>query len=165
MFWSTVNIQILNRQFLPTFLRHRRTIAFFEALISPMQNIADETLYKMQHNGTKIYLEKVLNESYQVPGYNPNDHEGTKLIYIDDVPEDAKLFIWQNEEPDSSFLEDDGDDNPDDIFLDGDTESGLGYSWTVFMPDTISFQEYALRALIDSYRYLGKKYNVEIYTP
>lgn len=165
MLWSTIDFNKLGKLSLPPILRKPRVLSILGAVSVPMQTIQAETLYKMQHNGTKIYLEKMLNESYQVPGYNPNDHEATKLIYIDDVPEDDKLFIWQTEEPDSSFLEDDGDDNENDIFLDGEGESGLGYSWTIFMPDTISFQEFALRALVDSYRYIGKKYNVEIYTP
>lgn len=165
MFWSTVNIQNLNRQFLPTFLRQSRTIAFFESLTSPMQNIADETLYKMQHNGTKIYLEKMLNEAYAIAGYDTQYHEGTKLIYIEDIPEPDKLYIWQDLETETSFFEDDGDDNEDDLFLDGDNETSLAASWTIFMPDTITFNEITLRALVDSYRYIGKKYTIEIYTP
>lgn len=165
MFWSTVNIQQLNKQFLPTFLRKGRTIAFFEALTSPMQNIVDETLYKMQHNGTKIYLEKMLNEAYAIVGYDHQNHETTKLIYIDDIAEDEKLYIWQDLELQTSFLEDDGDDTIADVFLDGDSETSLATSWTIFMPDTITFNEITLRALVDSYRYIGKKYTVEIYTP
>jgi hypothetical protein len=107
----------------------------------------------------------MLNESYNVPGYSNQDHEGTKLIYIDDIAQEDKLFIWQNEEDDSSFLEDDDDPNEDDLFLmEGETGEGAA-SWTIYMPDTISFQELKLRALVDSYRYIGKKYNVEIYTP
>ncbi|MBA4133339.1 MAG: hypothetical protein C0525_01310 [Flavobacterium sp.] len=165
MFWSTVNIEVLSKQFLPTFFRKAQATAHNEAFLSPLQKLADDTLYKMQHNGTKIYLEKMLNEAYNVPGYDNQDHEGTKLIYIDDIEQEEKLFIWQNEEEGTSFLEDDDDPNEDDVFLvDEEGEAGSA-SWTIFMPDTISFQELTLRALVDSYRYIGKKYNVEIYTP
>lgn len=165
MYWSTINIDTAIKLHTPTFLRPKNSVPFMLPVAQTLQRIADETLYKMQHNGTKIYLEKMLNESYQVPGYNANNHEATKLIYIDDVVEETKLFIWQNEETEVSYLQDDGTNNEDDIFLQGDTESGLGYSWIIFMPQSISFEEYALRALVDSYRYIGKKYTIEIYTP
>jgi hypothetical protein len=165
MFWSTINIERLAKLFLPIALRKRDAIAPSVAFLNPLQTIADDTLYKMQHNGTKIYLEKMLNEAYAVAGYDTQDHEGTKLIYIDDLPEDEKLYIWQDEEIDTSFLEDDGDDNEDDVFLQGDTETNVATSWIIFMPDTITFNEITLRALVDSYRYIGKKYTVEIYTP
>lgn len=165
MFWSTIDIDKLSKEFLPTFFRAKQSVCHNEAFLSPLQKTADQTLYKMQHNGTKIYLEKMLNESYSIPGYDHQDHEGTKLIYIDDIAQEEKLYIWQNEEEDSSFLEDDDDPNEDDVFL-VDEESGAGSaSWTIFMPDTITFQEITLRALVDSYRYIGKKYNIEIYTP
>ena len=110
-------------------------------------------------------LEKMLNESFQVVGYDNQDHEGTKLIYIEDTPDEPKLYIWQDLEVNVDFLEDDGDDNENDLFVDGDNENTLGYSWIIYMPDTISFDEYSLRALVDSYRYIGKKYTIEIYTP
>ncbi len=165
MFWSTLNVKRAGKLVLPTFLRKAKTVAFFESLLSPMQIIVDETLYKMQHTGKKIDLEKMLNESYGVIGYDPQNHEDTKLIYIDDIPEVEKLYIWQNEEPGISFLEDDDDDNEDDTFLDGDGDNVVSYSWIIFMPDTIAFTEITLRALVDNYRYVGKKYTVEIYTP
>ena len=165
MFWSTINIEKLAKEFLPTLLRKRDAIAPSLIFLQPLQTIANETLYKMQHNGTKIYLEKMLNEAYTIAGYDTQNHEGTKLIYIDDIAEDEKLYIWQDLEPDTSFLRDDDDDNVDDVFLEGDTESNVASSWTIFMPDTITFTEITLRALVDSYRYIGKKYTVEIYTP
>lgn len=165
MFWSTINIEKLSRDFLSSSLRDDKFVALSNVFLMPLQNIADETLYKMQHNGTKIYLEKMLNESYSVPGYDHQNHEDTKLIYIDDLPAENKLYIWQDEEPENTFLEDDGDENEDDIFLNGDTEGNVIFSWTIYMPDTIAFNEITLRALVDSYRYIGKKYTIEIYTP
>lgn len=165
MLWSTIDFLKLTRLSLPTFLRKSRMISFLLALMTPLQKIQMQTLYKMQHNGTKIYLEKMLNESFEVAGYNHQNHEDTKLIYIDDTVDEMKLYIWQPLEVESSFLEDEDNDNQEDLFLDGDNESTLGYSWVIYMPDTITFTEYSLRALVDSYRYIGKKYTIEIYTP
>ena len=166
MFWSTINFSKLVELLLPTFRRKMKTIAFFNVLLSPMQIIAEETLYKMQHDGRKMYLEKMLNEFYKVNSYNHQDHENTKLIYIDNVGSDAKLYINQDYETDVVFLEDDGvDDDALDLFLDEGADNSLGYSFIIFMPDTISFNEIPLRTLVDSYRYLGYKYIIEVYTP
>lgn len=166
MHWSTINFKESSQAFAPAFSRQAESIPFLNLIASEMQKIADTMLYKSQHDGKKIYLEKMLNEAFTVSGYNPNDHEDTKLIYIDDTISEDQLYIWQDLEEPTSFLEDDGDDNEDDVFLVGDNEeSETGYSWIIYMPDTISFQEYALRALVDSYRYAGKKYTIEIYTP
>ena len=140
-------------------------MAFLNSLFAPLHIIQAETLYKMQHTGKTIDLEKMLNEQYQVSGYDHQNHEDTKKIYIDDLPDVERLYVWQDLEPDSSFMEDDGDDNDDDIFLDGDSENAVAYSWIIYMPTTVSFNELTLRALVDSYRYLGKKYTVEIYIP
>lgn len=165
MFWSTLDFYKLATMLLPTFLRKPNLRAFLNVLVHPLTIIHQETMYQMQHNGSKISLEKVLNEAYNIAGYSSTNHEATKLIYIDDVPEVDKLYIWQELEAEFSFLEDDDNDNQDDLFLDGDIATNDATSWTVFMPDTVSFEEYKLRALLENYRYIGKKYNIEIYTP
>lgn len=165
MFWSTANFYILIEQLLATFLRKSRHLTLLKSFVSPLVQLHDKTLYKMQHDGRTIYLEKLLNEYYEVTGYDTQNHDATKLIYIDDLPDVEKLYIYQNEEAEVSFLEDYGDDNEDDIALDADNENVVSYSWIIFMPDTISFDEIKLRALVDSYRYAGKKYTIQTYTP
>lgn len=166
MFWSTINFSKLVKVSLPTFRRKLKTVELLKALVSPMQMIAEKALYKMQHDGRKIYLEKMLNEFYKVNSYNHQDHENTKLIYIENVGANARLYIFQDYETEVVFLEDDGVDDDDlDLFLDEGADNSLGYSFIIFMPDTISFNEITLRAEVDSYRYLGYKYIIEVYTP
>jgi hypothetical protein len=162
--WQTVSFFVLIEQLLPTFLRRNRMILFLSAIVTPLNKIYDDTLYKTQHDGRTIYLEKMLNEHFAVVGYDNQNHDATKTIYIDDVPQPDKLYIYQDEEDGVSFLEDDGDDNDDDVFLDADNEGVLSYSWIIYIPDTYVFQEYAIRALVDTYRYFGKKYKIETYT-
>lgn len=161
MFWSPINFKKLVLLLLPTFLRKSKTIAFVSSLVVPLQNIADETLYKMQHTGICIDLEKMLNEAYAVPGYDHQNHEATKKIYIEDLPRKERLYVHQDNETETLFLQD--DDSENDIFLDGPLEGNIAYSFIIFMPDTISFDEITLRAKVDFYRYFGKKYTIEIY--
>lgn len=163
MLWQTINFFVLIEQLLPTFMRKDRIMLFLKALVTPLDKIHKDTLYKMQHDGITISLEKLLNEHFEVVGYDHQNHETTKTIYIDDVPQPEKLYIYQDEEDGVSFLEDDGDDNENDVFLDQDNENILSYSWVIYIPDTYEFQEYNIRALVDTYRYFGKKYKIETY--
>jgi hypothetical protein len=162
MIWQTINFFVLIEQLLPTFLRKNRMVLFLSAIVTPLVKIYEKTLYKMQHDGRTIYLEKMLNEHFQVVGYDHQNHEITKRVYIDDVLKLDKLYIYQEEEEEVSFLED--DDSYLDIFLQNDAESIINYSWIIFIPDTFTFQEANIRALVDTYRYFGKKYKIQTYT-
>jgi len=122
-----------------------------------------QTLYEMQHDGRTIYLEKLLNEYFTVLGYDPNHHDLTKTIYIDDVVQKDKLYIWQNEELETSYLNDEGVDDDNDVFLDNEIENVYSYSWIIFIPEAIVFDEIKVRAFIDEYRYIGRKYIIQNY--
>jgi hypothetical protein len=159
MFWATLDFYKLVQLLLPTFLRKPKLILFLSCIIRPLDRIYQETLYKMQHDGKTIYLEKMLNEYYKVVGYDPNNHDATKQIVIDDLPEIEKLYIFQDLEDNVSFLED--ADSSSDVFLDNETEGVVNYSWIIYIPATIAYDEPTVRALVDSYRYFGKKYKIE----
>lgn len=157
-FWAKIDFQKLVKISLPTRLRKVRMIAFLSALVAPLQKLHDETLYTMQHDGRKIYLEKVLNDYFKVVGYNPSDHDNTKTVYIENVAQTGDVFIFQPEENEPLFLE------PNEVFINQENETLSDYSFTVFIPDTYTFNEPTVRALIDKYRYIGKLYNIETYT-
>lgn len=156
-FWNRINFSMFVKLTLRIKNRKVRMIAFLTALVSPMQKFHEETLYIMQHDGRKIYLEKVLNDYFQVTGYNPSDHDNTKKIYIENIPQPGATFVYQPEEDEPLFLE------PNEVFLLQQDESLTQYSFTVFIPESYSFDEPTIRALIDKYRYIGKLYNIETY--
>jgi len=85
MVWSTVNFNTLVELLVPTFLRKNKHILLLKTIITPLFTLHQQTLYEMQHDGRTIYLEKLLNEYFTVLGYDPNHHDLTKTIYIDDV--------------------------------------------------------------------------------
>lgn len=164
MFWLTVNFKELIKQLLWEDVRKPRMIAFLASLITPLQSIYSKTLYQMQHDGRTIYLEKVLNEWFGVVGYDPLNHEATKKVYIDDTFEGDKLYIHQDLELETVFLEEDTPDTEDDLFLDSQFESVSPFSFIIFIPDSFVFNEIKVKALVDSYRYIGKKYSIQTYT-
>jgi hypothetical protein len=164
MFWLTVKYKELIKQLLWGDVRKPKTIAFLGAIINPLEKIYDKTLYQQQHDGRTIYLEKVLNEFFEIVGYDNQNHEQTKLVYIEDVLTQPKLYLYQELEDEVSFLEDEPDNDLEDIFLDGENENDVAFSFIVFVPDTYPFSEPFLRELIDQYRYIGKKYTIQTYT-
>ena len=163
MFWSTANFNELVKQLMPTFLRKVRHMALVQSFVKPIQTLHDETLYQMQHDGRTIYLEKVLNEWFEVVGYSHQNHETTKQVYIEDLAQEPKLYVHQDYEASVVFLEDDPD-TIDDVFVDLENEGFGAYSYTIFIPDTFVFEEVKVRAFVDQYRYFGKKYNIQTYT-
>lgn len=163
MFWLTANFIQLITQLIPPFLRGQKHLSILSSFVTPVQKIHDDTLYQMQHDGRTIYLEKVLNEWFNVVGYDPQYHEATKLVYIDDVIQDEKLYVFQDLETEVTFLEDEPD-TTDDVFLDSDYESVGSFSFIIFIPNTFVFDELKVRALVDKYRYIGKKYTIQTYS-
>ena len=157
-FWSSLDFVRLVKLSLPLALRKSKTIAFLSAIVKPLQKIADETLYTMQHDGRKIYLEKLLNDYFKVATYDANDHEGTKTVYIENLAPPGEVFIYQPDEEKPIFLE------PTEVFISQENEMLSDYSFTVFIPNMYTFNEPTVRALIDKYRYIGKLYKIETYT-
>lgn len=74
---------------IPPILRKKTHVDWLNFLLTPIRSIYEETLYKMQHTGQVIYLEKVLNETFNpAKNYNPNLSTEQKrfeeLIYLDE---------------------------------------------------------------------------------
>jgi len=49
---------------LPPLLRKQKQTLWLRSLLKPLEHLYEDTLYKMQHNGQVVYLEKVLNEIF-----------------------------------------------------------------------------------------------------
>ena len=142
--WSKIDFNVLVRQLLPTFLRKPVIIALLDSLIQSLILIYNETFYTHQHDGRLVYLEKVLNDYYQIPGFNPSLHDTTRQIYIENAPVAPEVFIYQPLENQPKFLGD--STNAFEVFIDQQDETLTEYSYTIFIPDTIVFDEEDLRA-------------------
>lgn len=83
---------------LPPLLRKKKQAVWLQVLSTPLQSLYKDTLYKMQHNGQVVYLEKVLNELF-----NP----GVKYTYstsIEDKIEKGYIFIEDAFRPRAQYL-------------------------------------------------------------
>ena len=161
MVWLTLNFYKLIQLLLPTFLRKEKQTAFLNSLVKPVEKLHKETLYKMQHDGRTIYLEKLLNEYFAITNYTPMNHEATKKVYISDIAQEPRLYLYQDEELEEMFLNDDAVNNAMDVFIDEDNRAS--YSWIIFIPAAIVFDEIKVRAFVDEFRFIGRKYKIQTY--
>lgn len=83
---------------MPPLLRKQKQAIWLQVLSTPLQNLYRDTLYKMQHNGQVMYLEKVLNDLF-----NP----GVKYVYsssINDKINKGYIFIEDAFRPSAQYL-------------------------------------------------------------
>jgi hypothetical protein len=162
MTFQTVNFKRLIELLLPTFLRQRIMLQFLGSTIKPLQKLHDDLIYKMQHNCSVIYLEKVLNEFYEVPGYSHQNHETTRTIYILDEYQPPDNYIYLENEPNPTI-----DYNEEDLWLDEDDvwleEDDVYHDFVVYIPSSYVVDLPKLKILIDYYKLAGKKYRIQFY--
>lgn len=87
----------------PPLLRKKTHFDWLDVLLTPLRTIYEDILYKMQHTGQVIYLEKVLNETYNpTKNYNPNlttkQKRLEKLIYIDESVKPTIQYLYLHKE-------------------------------------------------------------------
>jgi hypothetical protein len=88
---------------IPPILRKSTHFDWLNVLLTPIRIIYKETLYKMQHTGQVIYLEKVLNETFNpTKNYDPNlstEQKRSKgLIYIDESVKPTIQYVYLHKE-------------------------------------------------------------------
>lgn len=88
---------------IPPILRKKVHTNWLNVLLSPIRTIYEETLYKMQHTGQVIYLEKILNETFNpTKTYDPNESTEQKrlneLIYIDESVKPTLQYVYLHKE-------------------------------------------------------------------
>ena len=92
----------------PPILRKQKHLLWLKALLSPLFNLYTDTLYKLQHTGQLIYLEKMLNEQFNAERqYNPNytevEKRANQLIYIAESLKPDLQHIYLHREYDLGY--------------------------------------------------------------
>ena len=155
MRYSQASFQDYIISLLPPFVRKNRHKSWLFALLAPLVSLYEDTLYKMQHDGRVIYLEKVLNEKAQVPAYNPNEHESKKKIWIGDYDAVQKEWLYIELEKKPSY---------EPITLYTQTEinndrSGTGF--TVHVPAAFNSKKSIIRQTVEYYKLAGKTFKIK----
>lgn len=97
---------------IPPILRKKTHFNWLNVLLIPLHTLYEDILYKMQHTGQVIYLEKVLNDTYNpTKNYNPNLSTEQKrleeLIYIDESIKPTLQYVFLHKEyyePDGTLM-------------------------------------------------------------
>lgn len=97
---------------IPPILRKKTHVDWLNLVLTPLNTLYGEILYKMQHTGQVIYLEKVLNDAYNpTKNYNPNlsteQKRSDELIYIDESIKPTLEYVYLHKEyyePDGTLL-------------------------------------------------------------
>ena len=128
--------------------------SFLVALMKPLAKIQSNVLYKMQHDSKVISLEKMLNEYFNVAGYDIQNHQASKKIFISDAPKMNRNYLFLPEENKPVYL--------GTMYL--GAINAVTYTFIVNIPDSYPFVEQKVRAEIDFYRLAGKRYIIQTYT-
>lgn len=142
---------------LPMRWRMLETSGFLNAILRPLDTLRSEILYRMQHDCTVIYMEKMLNEQMVVSGYDKSNHIATRKIII--APGEAPniVYIWLLTEPDEPEWLD-----TDNQWLFTEEEFNKNYSdFIVQTPASFQTHENKLKSLVNYYKMAGKKYKVQ----
>lgn len=154
MIWQTVDFKKLAFYALAPMFRKIRRVSILWSILAPLEIISREILYKMQHNSQVVYLEKMLNEYFSVPGYDNQLHESTKTVYIGDVPQAPKYYFYQPADNQPLYM--------GLLYVGGGTGPN-NYKFIVNVPVGYAFVEEKLRAEINYYKLAGKKYIIQTY--
>lgn len=152
-----INFTLLNQWQLPTFLRKNKQTAWVDVFTLPYKNYHEakqawrgEIRYKLHHNGQVIYLEKVLNEYYNINGYDHQDHQGTKQIYIGNGERVFPTYIYTTPEQQPVDLYTTAENYPLHIYTDAEINDGYA-DFIVWVPVALTYIEAEMRALINYY--------------
>ena len=162
MTWQVVNLKKLVELLLPTFLRKSVTLAFLTSNIKPLDTLYVDTLYKMQHTCQVISLEKMLNEYFEVPGYDHQNHEATKKVKIKDEYFPPENYIYKVGEfrPTVDYDNTDLWLDEDEIWLVDDLSH---FDFVILIPIAYALQLDQLTAIMSYYKLAGKNYRIERY--
>jgi hypothetical protein len=162
MRWFTIDFNAMVDQFTPPKLsKFNEGLLSVKCALKPLADLFTQLTYKMQHDGTVLSIEKVMNDYFQVLGYNAQNHDATKTVYIENIVPSNRLYIFQDQENETSFLED--ADSEDDIFIELDDENHFQHSWILFIPASYTFDEKKIAKFLEDYVYIGNNYKIQTY--
>jgi hypothetical protein len=165
---TKLNIDRLVRWLLPIRKRKPLIIALLKVCTNPVKllyqellTFRDEKLNQLLYNGQVIYLQRILNIRF---------NSGNPGIYITDAVEIDELVIYrrsENKQPVYIYTRAELDItdpayDPDAVstYMYTRAEYQSGYDFKVKVPAAITFDQNEMKAVIDSYRLAGKRYQI-----
>lgn len=156
----SVDFSDIVAKLLPIELRKDWLKRYIKAALQPLQNIntyffqlVNDTDYKLAFNGQVIYLEHILNDRYDPINRGIYIEDGANVVYtyIYNVLETKPpLFIYNKSEGNPTYLK-------------NRTEHTTTVQFIIKVPLAVSYDEYIMRLLVDTYKQAGVIYSIETY--
>lgn len=151
-----VDFTILIRWLTPHALRKSKLLIFLKAFAWPVSQLHNDflrfvaaKLYRLSHNGQVCYLEKVLNDAFDVI---------SKRIYIGDFEGVERIYFWPElDNRDVNF-------GVDQFFYEDAAYADSGVDFVVHVPFGVaaSIPQLALmNSLLNEYKLAGKNYLIQ----
>ena len=136
-------------------------LAWMKALLSPIISnynafiqYRKDALYKVSFNGQIIYLEHILNDTFD------NINRG---IYIDNVADNRHDYFYNKVElKPNVYLYNLSEGGPH-LYLKNKAEYSNLYDFIVMVPTAVTFDNNAMKALVNYYKLAGKRYTIQTY--
>lgn len=137
--------------------RKPKLLATIKCLIAPtvwlydiLKAFVNETLYYLYHNSQVVFMQAALNDQFDTV---------LRRITIVDGPDIDPLYIYQVAEDKPVYIYTEAENQPVYIYTEAETIAGPDF--IVRVPNTISFNDKQMVALIERYR-LPSKHNYTI---
>lgn len=156
----SINFKDIALKIVPSYRRKPKMMDFIYSLIKPIDNtnvvfsaFTSDTDYYLKFNGQIIYLEHILNDLYD------NISRG---IYIEDLANVDKIYLRNRVEARPPFyLYNRAEAQPPKYFKNL-TEYTSNNRFIVKVPNTVTYVELEMRAIIDKYKQAGVNYTIEV---
>ncbi len=151
-----INFDKLVLLLLPTFLRKSKLVAFISVLIAPTKEMYNDfkeqqkkDWYRLNHNGQVFSLRKVLNDHF--------DNEQRRIDIID-FETYQRTYIYTPVEGKPLYI---NGENEETKYIYTSAEYINQFDFVVVVPADLQYNLYKMRALIDEYKLITKKYTIK----
>jgi hypothetical protein len=155
-----INFRELVNLLTPPILRKLKFTDFLEALLKPLEEVnfnfkifRNKSIYKVTRNGQIVYLQAVLNDSYD---------NGLRRIYIEDFPIYEPIYIYPVSDEKPAYL------GSPYLYTDEEIYNAVEFDFLVFIPveyrpsspENLNIFLIQIRSLINYYKLASKRYNI-----
>lgn len=152
-----LDLQYIKEAVIPRKLRKPNFLYFMTACFKPLISVNllfnqyfNKKKYDLSFNGQVIYLKHILNDIF-----DPTN----RLIEIEDTNQIQEIYLFNREEENEiTYLHNTSENDP--LYLRQNLEYQEGTSFTVFLPNGLSYNEVEMKSILNTYKIAGKLYKI-----
>lgn len=114
-----------------------------------------QALYTLSFTGQVIYLEKLLNDTF--------NNGGTEIFIEDGILKIAQFLFNTAEDADPFYVFNTAETNEENLYLYNTAEYTGNLDFIVKVPTALVFDENQMKSLINKYKLAGKNYIIQTY--